>query len=96
MRRTLDLADVRRANAIRERLTHVLHSCSTITQMRVGLVTLLGDISDANGLEPTAEECIAPTLRSVAPLFDVDVLSYDQAPSTDSCSTIGLEFGVDP
>lgn len=93
MRRALDLADVRRADAIRSRLTEVLHSCSTVTQMRIGLVRLLGDLTEANGLEPTAEECMAPTLRSVAPLFDVDVEAlYEQAPSTDSCSSLALEF----
>ncbi len=90
----LRIPDPVRARRVRARLLDLLHTSRTLTDMRTGLVALLGDITDANGLEPTAEERMAPTLRSVAPYEAAP--DTEQAPSTDSCSSLGLEFGVEP
>jgi hypothetical protein len=79
------------ALAVRERVAEILHTRS-LTDARATAVALMGDLTDANGLEPTAEECMAPTLRSVAPAF-CDAPDSEQAPSTDSCSSLALEFG---
>jgi hypothetical protein len=86
----LHFTDPHRARRVRDRITNVLHTSRTLTDMRTGLVALLSDITDANGLEPTAEERMAPTLRSVAP-YDA-APDTEQAPSTDSCSSLALEF----
>jgi tRNA U34 2-thiouridine synthase MnmA/TrmU len=84
---TLDLQDVRKANAVRERLTLMLHTCDSVTQFREGVVELLCDMTQANGLQPTPEEMCAETLRSI-PDF-----AADSAPATDAASERGLEFG---
>lgn len=84
---TLDLQDVRKANAVRERLTLMLHTRDTVPQFREAIVELLCDMTTANGLDPTPEEMCAETLRSVQSFDD------DQAPSTDDASVLGLEYG---
>jgi hypothetical protein len=92
----LHLADARMAGVVRERLRDLLHSSDTVTRMREAVVRLMSDLSEANALLPTAEECMAPTLRSV-PSFDpieVDVdWSDDAAPPTSRDCALAQEYG---
>jgi hypothetical protein len=89
------LDDAYKANAIRERLSAILHDCPTLALAREGIVRLLCDISEDNNLTPTAEETLAPTLRSMPDFaFDVDVdWGEESASATESSSQVGLEYG---
>jgi hypothetical protein len=92
----LHLLDAHKANAIRERLSDLLHSSKTITHMREAVVRLMSDLSEANALLPSPEECMAPTLRSI-PSFEpieVDVEWGDEcAPATSRDCPLAQEYG---
>lgn len=76
---------------VRDRLANALHAATTLTQAREHIIRLMGDLTATYSLTPTPEECMADTLRSVAP--DFDAVDSEQAPSTDTESVRGWEYG---
>ena len=86
---TLPLADVRRLNAVRERLLLALRTADTLGALRSDVATLASDMQDLSGL--TEEDHSAPTQRmpvSHRPWDD------DAAPATSRDTELGREFGV--
>lgn len=90
---TLPLADVRRLNAVRERLCHALRVADTLTDLRAYVAELASDIegelrpSEAQALTP--EDQVADTVRIYTRPWD-----DDSAPSTPRGSELGEEYGV--
>ncbi len=85
---TLPLADVRRNNAVRERLLHALRVADTLGALRTYVVQLADDLLQPGALDPEPEELAAETMRSYCPPWD------EIAPGTPRDSAAGKEFGV--
>lgn len=80
---TLPLADVRRLDAVRERLCHALRTADTLTDLRAYVAELASDIEGE-----LIEEQAPDTVRHRQQWED------DRAPATPRDSTLGEEFGV--
>lgn len=89
---TLPLADVRRLNAVRERLNHALRVADTLGALRTYVTELASDLQDvASGdtVAPTPEYAAPDTQRMFGAPWDGDA-----APATPRASEIGEEYGV--
>jgi hypothetical protein len=84
---TLDLEDVRKINAVRERLRLGLRTTDTLGALRAFVVELVDDMQ-AGALDPQPEEQAADTLRSYGHPDD------ESAPPTPRDSPEGEEYGV--
>jgi hypothetical protein len=84
---TLNLADARNLNAVRERLLLGLRTTDALGTLRAFVVELVDDIG-TGALDPEPEELAADTLRSYGHPAD------DSAPPTPRDSPEGEEYGV--
>jgi hypothetical protein len=83
---TLPLADVRRINAVRERLCYALRVANTLSGLRTYVAALASDLEAA--VTPPDEH--APdTVRTYTAPWDGDA-----APPTPRASALGEEYGV--
>lgn len=80
---TLPLADVRRLDAVRERLCHALRVADTLTDLRTCVAELASDI------EAELEAPAPDTVRTFSAPWE-----GDSAPPTPRGSELGEEYGV--
>lgn len=85
---TLPLADVRRLNAVRERLCHALRVADTLAELRAYVTELAADLEDAFAPRDDVDTA-ADTVRTPGAPWDGDA-----APSTPRGSELGEEYGV--
>ncbi len=81
---TLPLADVRRLDAVRERLCHGLRVTDTLSGLRAYVTELASELEDAAG-----EQRAPDTERVFGAPWEGDA-----APSTPRASDLGEEYGV--
>lgn len=81
---TLDLDDVRRPEAVRERLRLALRTTDTLAGLRAYVAALASDIEDA-----AAEDSAPRTERMFGAPWEGDA-----APPTPRASELGEEYGV--
>lgn len=91
---TLPLADVRRLNAVRERLCHALRVADTLGALRAYVTELASDIEEV--VDPTSpavreDDASADTERAPVGTAPWD---SDTAPPTPRDSDLGEEYGV--
>lgn len=83
---TLPLADVRRGNAVRERLCHALRVTDTLAGLRAYVAALAADLEDAFA---PADDTAPDTIRTYLAPWD-----GDSAPPTPRASELGEEYGI--
>lgn len=84
---TLPLSDVRKLNAVRERLCHALRVADTLPGLRAYVAELASDLQDA--VAPPVDEPTPDTVRTYSAPWD-----GDSAPPTPRASPLGEEYGV--
>lgn len=85
---TLPIADVRRLNAVRERLCHALRVADTLGALRAYVTELASDMQDVTAAPPP-EDAAPDTERVFGAPWDSDT-----APPTPRDSDLGEEYGV--